>query len=137
MKIGLLQSSTNHEAAFSNYDYSRNIPCLTYLITWFDSIDFSGGVDQYDQIELNGQLRFRSENVDFRAISSSDRPSLTISNRIEDGFISNFGQIPLKTIKISWMVPTLFIYRKLRVDQLVKCQVGYEISFYSDLLSDW
>ena len=58
VKIGLLQSSTNHEAAFSNYDYSRNIPCLTYLITWFDSIDFSGGVDQYDQIELNGQLRF-------------------------------------------------------------------------------
>ena len=61
VKIGLLQSSTNHEAAFSNYDYSRNIPCLTYLITWFDSIDFSGGVDQYDQIELNGQLRFGFE----------------------------------------------------------------------------
>ena len=62
VKIGLLQSSTNHEAAFSNYDYSRNIPCLTYLITWFDSIDFSGGVDQYDQIELNGQLRIGFKN---------------------------------------------------------------------------
>ena len=51
IKIGLLQSSTNHEAVFSQtHTVPRHMPCLTYLIIWFDTVEVMGALDQHNQI---------------------------------------------------------------------------------------
>ena len=33
------------------------MPCLTYLMIWFDTVEIMGGLDQHNQITFSSNLR--------------------------------------------------------------------------------
>ena len=57
VKLGLLQSSTNHEAVFNQPSVPRHMPCLTYLIVWLESTELKGTLDKEGLFSGGGHLR--------------------------------------------------------------------------------
>ena len=49
------------------------MPCLTYLMIWFDTVEIMGGLDQHNQFTFSSNLRrLHTQAGDFKLVSESD-----------------------------------------------------------------